>query len=97
MATIGRRSGGEGAVSPAARNARNISFVKIEGDVLAERVGEWFRGLFWAVGAFSLFAAALGIVDYTSRLAADVVKAAYRRDAIESKLYSTLVWGRAGS
>jgi hypothetical protein len=71
----------------------NISFLKIEGDVLAARVGEWFRGLFWAVGAFSLFAAALGIVDYTSRLAADVIKTAYRREANESKLYSTLVWG----
>jgi hypothetical protein len=43
--------------------------------------------------AFSLFAAALGIVDYTSRLAADVLKTSYLRNANESKMYAVLVWG----
>ena len=61
--------------------------------MLAERVGAWFRFLFWAVGAFSLFAAALGIVDYTSRLAADVIKTSYAREANESRMYARLVWG----
>jgi hypothetical protein len=37
--------------------------------------------LFWATGAFSLFGSAMGITDYTSRLAADVLKTAYFRDA----------------
>ncbi len=73
--------------------ANNISFIRTEGEVLAERVGPWFQYLFWFIGAFSLFAAALGIVDYTSRLAADVIKTSYRRDANESKLYAWLVWG----
>ena len=73
--------------------ASDITFIQIEGNVLAERVGPWFRSLFWSVGAFSLFAAALGIVDYTSRLAADVVKTSYKRDANESRLYAGLVWG----
>jgi hypothetical protein len=71
----------------------NIGFLETEGQVLGERVGTWFQYLFWAVGAFSLFAAALGIVDYTSRLAADVVKTSYARDASESKIYAGLVWG----
>src|SRR5918997_1941055 len=71
----------------------NIGFLEIEGQVLGERVGTWFQYLFWAVGAFSLFAAALGIVDYTSRLAADVVKTSYARNANESKVYAGLVWG----
>jgi hypothetical protein len=71
----------------------NISFIKVEGEVLAERVGSWFMYLFWAVGAFSLFAAALGIVDYTSRLAADVIKTNYAHKANESKVYAGLVWG----
>ena len=71
----------------------NIGFLETEGQVLGERVGSWFQYLFWAVGAFSLFAAALGIVDYTSRLAADVVKTSYARNANESKIYAGLVWG----
>jgi Amino acid permease len=71
----------------------NINFIKVEGEVLGERVGSWFQYLFWAVGAFSLFAAALGIVDYTSRLAADVIKNSYAHGANESKVYAGLVWG----
>jgi hypothetical protein len=73
--------------------ANNIGFIRTEGEVLGERVGPWFQYLFWFIGAFSLFAAAMGIVDYTSRLAADVIKTSYRRNANESKLYAGLVWG----
>ncbi|MVA75438.1 hypothetical protein GC722_05260 [Auraticoccus sp. F435] len=70
-----------------------ITFIQAEGQALGERVGAWFKYLFWIVGAFSLFAAALGIVDYTSRLAADVLKTSYARKADENKLYAGLVWG----
>ena len=73
--------------------ANNISFLQVEGQVLMERVGGWFGYFFWVVGAVSLFAAALGIVDYTSRLAADVLMTMYFPDASESKLYAGLVWG----
>jgi hypothetical protein len=73
--------------------ANNISFIRTEGEVLAERVGSWFKFFFWIIGSFSLFAAALGIVDYTSRLAADVLKTSYARNASESKIYAGLVWG----
>jgi Amino acid permease len=73
--------------------ANNIGFIKTEGQVLAERVGSWFKYFFWFIGAFSLFAASMGIVDYTSRLAADVIKTSYRRDANESRIYAVLVWG----
>ncbi len=73
----------------------NISFLKIEGVNLQSAVGGWFGYLFWAIGAFSLFAAAAGIVDYTSRLASDMIKARYLRESkvTESKLYFWLVWG----
>jgi hypothetical protein len=71
----------------------SIAFIKTEGQVLGERVGSWFQYFFWFIGAFSLFAAALGIVDYTSRLTADVIKTSYRPDANESKVYACLVWG----
>ncbi len=71
----------------------NISFLEVEGNALMASVGTWFGYFFWAIGAISLFAAALGIVDYTSRLAADVLKTAYFPDASESKIYAGLVWG----
>ena len=73
--------------------ANNISFIKTEGEVLGERVGSWFKYFFWIIGSFSLFAAALGIVDYTSRLAADVLKTSYLKKVNESKMYAGLVWG----
>ncbi|MFG1906329.1 Nramp family divalent metal transporter [Kribbella sp. NPDC048928] len=73
----------------------SISFLKIEGTTLQSIVGGWFGYLFWAIGAFALFAAAAGIVDYTSRLASDMIKARYLRTSkiSESKLYFWLVWG----
>jgi hypothetical protein len=74
----------------------NIGFIQTEGEVLGERVGSWFKYFFWIIGSFSLFAAALGIVDYTSRMAADVLKTSYARQANESKMYGGLVWGLIG-
>jgi hypothetical protein len=73
----------------------SIDFLKIEGTTLQSLVGDWFGYMFWAIGAFSLFAAAAGIVDYTSRLTADMIKARYLRTSTitESKLYFGLVWG----
>ncbi|ALN74872.1 MULTISPECIES: Nramp family divalent metal transporter [unclassified Aureimonas] len=73
--------------------ANSVAFVQREGQVLAERVGGWFGALFWFIGAFSLFGAATGIVDYTSRLAADVLRTSYLKNANESRLYFWLVWG----
>jgi hypothetical protein len=73
--------------------ASDISFLEVEGNALNEAVGGWFGTFFWVIGAISLFAAALGIVDYTSRLGADVLKTAYLKDANESKIYFGLVWG----
>jgi hypothetical protein len=73
----------------------NISFLQAEGDALMDRVGSWFGYLFWIIGATSLFAAALGIVDYTCRLVADVLKVSYLADNqrwSESRIYFALVW-----
>ena len=76
----------------------NVTFLRIEGEQLQRVVGGWFGILFWAIGAFSLFASAMGIIDYTSRLAADVLKTAYLRESriSESRLYFRLVWGMVG-
>ena len=70
----------------------DIAFLEVEGEALKETVAPWFGTFFWVIGAFSLFAAALGIVDYTCRLVADVLKTSYARGANESKLYFGLVW-----
>jgi gluconolactonase len=72
----------------------NVNFLRIEGQQLQAAVGPWFGILFWAVGALSLFTAAMGIVDYTSRLMADILKTTYLRtsDVSESRLYVGIVW-----
>jgi hypothetical protein len=71
----------------------DVSFLRLEATELGGRVGPWFGALFLAVGAFSLFGTAMGIIDYTSRLAADVLKTTYIPDASESRMYFGLVWG----
>jgi hypothetical protein len=71
----------------------SVSFLQVEGERLKDLVGEWFGVLFWLIGAISLFAAAMGIVDYTSRLAADVLKVNYLRRVSENRIYFALVWG----
>jgi hypothetical protein len=58
-------------------------------------VGPWFGVLFWLIGALSLFTAAMGIVDYTSRLVADVLASGLMRTrpVSESRVYFWVVWG----
>ena len=70
----------------------DIGFLEVEGNALKDTVAPWFGTFFWVIGAFSLFAAAVGIVDYTCRLVADVIKTSYARDANESLVYAGLVW-----
>ena len=72
-----------------------ISFLRLEGEILQRLVGGWFGKLFWMIGAFSLFAATVGIIDYTARLMADVLKWTYLRESkiSESRVYFFTVWG----
>lgn len=72
----------------------NISFLQTEGQVMAEQVGSWMAVLFWAIGAFSLLAAAAGIVDYSVRVIADVLKKTYLHasDIPENRIYFISVW-----
>jgi hypothetical protein len=77
--------------------ANSIDFLQVEGQVLQETVGPWFGVLFWVIGALALFASAMGIVDYTSRLASDMLKTVYLRDRAISvnRVYFLLVWAIA--
>jgi hypothetical protein len=76
-----------------------IGFLQLEGMALQARVGRWLGVLFWLIGALSLFTAAMGIVDYTSRLAADLLVTTYvrRPGATESRLYFGIVWVLVGT
>jgi Mn2+/Fe2+ NRAMP family transporter len=70
-------------------------FIQKEGEVLKDVVGPWFGTFFWIFGTISLVLVALGVVDYVSRLSADVLKTLHLRDNekwSESKIYTTIVW-----
>ena len=73
----------------------DIGFLRMEGEALKVAGGGWFGTLFWIIGAYSLFAATVGIIDYTARLAADVLKWTYLTGSkiSESRLYFFIVWG----
>ncbi|WP_433517204.1 Nramp family divalent metal transporter [Nonomuraea sp. CA-143628] len=77
--------------------ANGIGFLQVEGEALKASVGPWFGVLFWVIGALSLFASAMGIVDYTSRLASDALKTIYLRDKAisENRVYFIIVWAMA--
>jgi hypothetical protein len=81
--------------NPALPDSSGFDFIALEGQVLDDTVGTWFGTLFLGVGAVSLFAAALGIVDYVGRLVADVIYVSYTRDRgswSESRIYFAIVW-----
>ncbi|MFF3494736.1 Nramp family divalent metal transporter [Streptomyces sp. NPDC002795] len=69
-------------------------FLKTQGERMGDIAGGWFAVLFWAIGMFSLFAAAVGIIDVACRLTADVVKTLYLKKSSvqENKIYFGLVW-----
>jgi hypothetical protein len=76
-------------------DSSGFDFISLEAQVLDSQVGEWFGTLFLAIGAVSLFAAALGIVDYVGRLLTDVIHVGYARDRSkwsESLIYFAVVW-----
>lgn len=74
---------------------QGVDFIRMQGERMREMVGHGFEILYWLIGTFSLFAAAMGIVDFTSRIGADVLKCTYFRQSkwTESRIYFVLVWG----
>jgi hypothetical protein len=76
-------------------DSEDLAFIEAEGNVLKDRIGDWFGTLFWLTGAVTLFSTNLGIIDYTSRLVADQLKVnALRENRFwsESKIYAAFVW-----
>ncbi len=74
---------------------QNADFLRLQGEQMQAMIGAWFGVLYWIIGVISLFVAAMGIVDYTSRIGADVLKTTYLRQSAlsENRIYFALVWG----
>ena len=73
----------------------NLSFIRAEGEALKIIVGPWFGTFFWIFGALSMTLVALGVIDYISRIVADVLKTVYLQESqlwTESRIYFLAVW-----
>jgi hypothetical protein len=73
----------------------NLSFIRAEGEALKTIVGSWFGTFFWIFGALSMTLVALGVIDYISRIVADVLKTVYLQESqlwTESRMYFLAVW-----
>ena len=73
----------------------NLAFIRTEGEALKTLVAPWFGTFFWVFGALSLVLCALGVIDFVSRLVADVIKTVYLRDSerwSESRMYFVVAW-----
>jgi hypothetical protein len=74
----------------------NLSFILAEGEALKQVVAPWFGTFFWVFGATSLILVALGVLDFVSRIVADVLKTVYLQQSqrwTESRIYFCVVWG----
>jgi hypothetical protein len=73
----------------------NLAFIKAEGEVLKTIVAPWFGTFFWVFGSLSMILVALGVIDYISRIVADVLKTVYlqrNQRWTESRIYFGVVW-----
>jgi hypothetical protein len=73
----------------------NLAFIRAEGEALKTLVAPWFGTFFWIFGALSLVLVALGVIDYISRIVADVLKTVYLQNSqrwTESRMYFLVVW-----
>jgi hypothetical protein len=73
----------------------NLSFILAEGEALKKVVAPWFGTFFWIFGSLSLVLVALGVIDYISRIVADVLKTVYLQESqrwTESRMYFLVVW-----
>lgn len=73
----------------------NLSFVFAEGNALKRIVAPWFGTFFWIFGSLSLVLVSMGVLDYISRIVADILKTVYLQKNAkwsESRIYFIVVW-----
>jgi hypothetical protein len=74
----------------------NLSFILAEGNALKKIVAPWFGTFFWVFGSLSLVLCSMGVLDYVSRIVADILKTVYLPRSqrwTESRIYFAVVWG----
>ena len=72
-----------------------LDFILAEGEALKRIVGPWFGTFFWLFGSVSLVLVAMGVLDYISRIVADILKTVYVPASerwTESRIYFAVVW-----
>jgi hypothetical protein len=77
------------------KSSANLEFVRAEGEALKRVVAPWFGTFYWVFGALSLILVSLGVVDFVSRIIADIIKTVYipqNQKWSESRIYFTVAW-----
>ena len=72
-----------------------LGFIRAEGEALKAAVAPWFGTFFWVFGCLSMVLVALGVIDFVSRIIADILKTVYLRHSerwSESRIYFVGVW-----
>ncbi|WAP58053.1 Nramp family divalent metal transporter [Streptomyces sp. S465] len=75
------------------------TFLRLQGDLLGQQVGDWLKILFLAVATVSLWAASIGLLDVIGRVVSDFAKRNYLADSAfwtEGRLYFAVVWAEVG-
>ena len=75
--------------------AADLSFIRLEGQLLGEQFGAAVKTIFWLIGAIALMFANLVVVDLVGRITADVLAVNYLRGSTswtEGRLYAVVVW-----
>ncbi|GAA3360244.1 hypothetical protein GCM10017744_042130 [Streptomyces antimycoticus] len=75
------------------------TFLRIQGDLLGQQVGDWLKIVFFAVATVSLWAASIGLLDVIGRVVSDFAKRTYLRESAfwtEGRLYFAVVWAEVG-
>jgi hypothetical protein len=77
-----------------------LGFIRAEGEALKAAVAPWFGTFFWVFGCLSMVLVALGVIDFVSRIIADILKTVYLRHSerwTESRIYFLAVWCTIGA
>ena len=73
----------------------DLTFIKDEGNILADVIAPLFATFFFAAASIKLFSTNLGSLDAVSRLTADSLKVSFLGESqfcSESKIYLTVLW-----
>ncbi|MFP5333989.1 MAG: Nramp family divalent metal transporter [Actinomycetes bacterium] len=79
----------------AGADAEGLEFIRLQGEALADRQGQWLATTFWLIGSVVLYSTNLAVLDMVGRVTADVLRTGPLRDSTrwsESRIYFVVVW-----